>query len=191
MENQLILASSSPRRQELLKQVKIPFTVRIPAVDESLNKTLDPHEKVAQLALLKGRHVMIENEKEVVLAADTIVAFQNRIFEKPENKEEAKEMITALSGKVHEVYTGVVIKSNQKERVFVEKTEVEFWQLHDEEINSYISSDEPYDKAGGYGIQSIGSMFVKGIKGDYYNVVGLPVSWVVRELQKFLVYPDF
>ncbi|MFC4402619.1 Maf family protein [Gracilibacillus xinjiangensis] len=189
MENQLILASSSPRRQELLRQVRIPFTLRVPNLDESQIITNDPYEKVEQLAMLKGRHVSIEKENEVILSADTVVAFQNKIFEKPKSKQEAKEVITALSGEVHHVYTGVMIRSEKAEEIFVEKTEVEFWPLLNEEIDSYVSSEEPYDKAGAYGIQSIGAMFVKRITGDYYNVVGLPVSRVMRELYSFSVKP--
>ncbi|MFC4557804.1 Maf family protein [Virgibacillus kekensis] len=179
----LILASSSPRRQELLNQINIPFTVRKQDADESLIKTSDPREKVEQLALLKGRHVDILSENEIILSADTVVSFQNRIFEKPASDEEAFEMLSSMSGRVHEVYTGVMLRTQNKERVFVEKTSVEFWPLTDQEINQYIATRDPFDKAGAYGIQSEGAVLVKGISGDYYNVVGLPVSRVVRELR--------
>ncbi|GAB3044485.1 Maf family protein [Virgibacillus ainsalahensis] len=190
MTKKLILASSSPRRQELLSQVKIPFTIRKPQTDESLINTNDPLEKVKQLALLKGRNVPIEQEDEVILSADTIVSYNQHIYEKPENKEDAYQMIKKLSGAVHEVFTGVMIRSSDNERVFVEQTKVEFWPLTEEEIDWYVSTNEPYDKAGAYGIQSIGAMFVKQIIGDYYNVVGLPVSSVVRELKGFSIYPE-
>lgn len=185
---QLILASSSPRRQELLKQIRIPFQVRKAMIDESMIQTEDPAEKVKQLAILKGRSVPLHSEKEVVLAADTIVAQQQSIFEKPKTKKEAYEMITALSGKVHEVYTGVIIRANEREKTFVEETKVEFWPLTDEEINWYIHTNDPYDKAGAYGIQNLGAIFVKQIIGDYYNVVGLPLSRVVRNLRSFHVH---
>ncbi|MFD2656736.1 Maf family protein [Gracilibacillus thailandensis] len=185
----LILASSSPRRQELLQQVHIPFTIRKPNVDESQITETNPAEKVKQLAMLKGREVLIQDKDEVILSSDTVVSFQQNIFEKPADKQAAYKMIEAMSGKTHEVYTGVMLRSAEQEVVFVENTKVEFWPLTEEEIISYIETDEPYDKAGGYGIQSVGAMFVKGIIGDYYNVVGLPISRVVRELSKFEIFP--
>ncbi|WP_164667310.1 Maf family protein [Virgibacillus doumboii] len=186
----LILASSSPRRQELLNQVKIPFTVRKPDVDESQINSKDPLEKVKQLAILKGKNTSIDHNDEVILSADTVVSYNQMIFEKPENKEEALQMITAFSGNEHDVFTGVMIRSLDNEIIFVERTKVEFWPLSKEEIDWYISTDEPYDKAGAYGIQSIGAMFVKQIIGDYYTVMGLPISRVVRELRSFSVYTD-
>ncbi|SFL57660.1 septum formation protein [Gracilibacillus orientalis] len=185
----LILASSSPRRQELLQQVHIPFTIRKPDVDESQITATDPAEKVEELARLKGTHIPIQNKDEVILSADTVVSFQQSIFEKPTAKQAAYKMIEAMSGNKHEVYTGVMLRSSDKEMVFVESTTVEFWPLTEEEIISYIETDEPYDKAGGYGIQSVGAMFVKEIIGDYYNVVGLPISRVVRELAHFQIFP--
>ncbi|WP_077328600.1 Maf family protein [Virgibacillus siamensis] len=184
MSHNLILASSSPRRKELLQQVDIPFTVRKQNVDESVITTNDPREKVEKLAILKGRYTDIQHENEIILAADTVVSFQNRIFEKPADKEEAFQMLSSMSGKIHEVYTGVMLRTQMTEQVFVEKTLVEFWPLSDDEINRYIITGDPFDKAGAYGIQSGGAVLVKGIQGDYYNVVGLPVSRVVRELER-------
>lgn len=189
MKNTLLLASSSPRRQELLNQVKIPFKLRNPNIDESQITTTDPVEKVKQLAMRKGRNVQIEDKNEVILAADTVVSYNKTIFEKPKNREEAFKMITALSGDVHDVFTGVMIRSSINERLFVERTKVTFWPLTKSEIEWYVTTDDPYDKAGAYGIQSLGAMFVKEINGDYYNVVGLPVSRVVRELTEFSIYP--
>ncbi|MGM8214809.1 Maf family protein [Bacillaceae bacterium W0354] len=190
MQKQLILASSSPRRQELLKQVNIPFTIRKPEVDESQIITENPVEKVTQLALLKGRTVPIEHEREVILASDTVVAFNHKIYEKPKTKQDAYEMISSLSGTTHDVLTGVMIRSEEDETVFVEKTEVEFWPLTEDEIMWYVSTNDPYDKAGGYGIQSLGSMLVKQIIGDYFTVMGLPISRVVRELRHFSIFPN-
>lgn len=180
----LILASKSPRRQALLEQLHIPFTVRTGFVDESLIKEVNPLEKVKQLAFIKGRAIDIQSH-EIVLAADTVVSYQGRIFEKPKDKKTAKEMISILSGDTHHVYTGVSIRSANNEFIFVEKTAVSFWELSEEEITAYIQTDDPYDKAGAYGIQSIGAAFVKEIQGDYYNVVGLPLSRTVRELRNF------
>lgn len=185
MNPKLILASSSPRRQDLLKQVNIPYSVRVAHVDESVVKTSNPVEKVRQLAKLKGRSVSINNHNEVIISADTVVACNGKIFEKPKCKDEAHQMISSLSGNVHEVLTGVTIRSISEEAILLEKTQVEFWTLSKKEIEAYIATDEPYDKAGGYGIQSLGAIFVKRINGDYNNVVGLPVSRVIRELKKF------
>ncbi len=188
--NKLILASSSPRRQELFKQVNIPFAVRLPKVDESQIIAHDPIEKVKQLAMEKGKNVAMREPNEVILAADTVVAYKQTIFEKPKNREEAFHMISTLSGKAHDVFTGVMIRSSNEERVFVEQTKVVFWPLSNSEIDWYVSTNEPYDKAGAYGIQSLGALFVKEIIGDYYNVVGLPLSRVVRELSEFSIYPN-
>lgn len=190
MTNKLILVSSSPRRQELLNQVKIPFTIRKPDVDESQIKSSDPVEKVKQLALLKGKNVPLHCEDEVILSADTVVSFHQTIFGKPKDSQEAAQMITAFSGNVHEVFTGVMIRSHDDEIVFVERTKVEFWPLSKEEIDWYVATNEPYDKAGAYGIQSLGAMFVKQIIGDYYTVMGLPISRVIRELRRFSVYAE-
>ncbi|HLR43482.1 MAG TPA: Maf family protein [Pseudogracilibacillus sp.] len=180
----LILASKSPRRQALLEQLHIPFTVKTGFVDESIIKEQDPIEKVKQLAFIKGRAIDIQPD-EIVLAADTVVSLNNIIFEKPKDKQAAREMIRSLSDTTHHVYTGVSIRSAEDEYVFVEKTAVSFWKLSDEEIEQYIETKDPYDKAGAYGIQSLGAAFVKEIQGDYYNVVGLPLSRTVRALKKF------
>lgn len=188
MPNHLILASSSPRRQDLLKQVGIPFSVRVPGVDETQVVTNDPKEKVTQLAELKGRAMNLSNDKEIILSADTVVSFQNEIFEKPKDEADARRMLSLLSGSTHEVFTGVMIRSVSQEVTFVEKTEVTFWPISNSLIDSYVSTEEPYDKAGAYGIQSVGAMFVKKIYGDYFNVVGLPASRVCRELIDFGIY---
>lgn len=187
MKNELILASASPRRQELLKQVDIDYSIRVADVDESVIMTNDPVEKVKQLALLKSKHVPFMHDQELILAADTVVVHANKIFGKPKNKQEARQMIETLSGTTHDVYTGVAICSKREQVVFAEKTVVEFWSLDPAEIEWYIQSNEPNDKAGAYAIQGLGARFVKQISGDYYNVVGLPVSRVVRELRKFSI----
>lgn len=185
MPKKLILASSSPRRQELLQQVGVPFLVRKANIDESIITASDPTERVKQLALLKGRNVQLRQNDEVILSADTVVTYRQRIFEKPKNRTDAYEMISTLGGKIHEVFTGVAIRSIEGEAVFVEQTKVEFWPLSESEIEWYISTNEPYDKAGAYGAQGLGAILIKQIIGDYYNVVGLPVSRVVRELKRF------
>jgi septum formation protein len=185
----LILGSSSPRRQELLKQVHLPFSIRTPDIDESQITTNNPIEKVEQLAIRKSQAIPLLDEKEVILTADTVVSYKEQIFEKPKNKEAAIQMISELSGETHEVYTGVKIRSSEQELVFVERSEVEFWPLSEEEINWYVSTPDPYDKAGAYGIQSLGAAFVKRINGDYATIVGLPISKVIRELRQFSIFP--
>lgn len=185
MAKKLVLTSTSSRRQELLQQIGISFSVRIATTNESHITTTVPEEKVIQLATLKGRNVPLQSEDEVILAADTVVSFRQKIFEKPKSKTEAYAMISSLSGNIHDVYTGVFIRSATKERRFYERTTVEFWPLTEKEITWYINTKEPYDKAGAYGIQSLGALFVKRITGNYYNVVGLPISTVVRALKEF------
>jgi len=184
MQKRLVLASRSPRRQELLNQVGISFSVRKANIDESEITAHHPIEKVKQLAVLKGKSVPFKHN-EVILSADTVVAHKQKIFEKPINKVDAYQMISQLSGDVHDVFTGVMIRSVNDEIVFAERTKVEFWPLSVKEIEKYAATNEPYDKAGAYGIQSLGAIFVKRIIGDYYNVVGLPISRVVKELRKF------
>lgn len=185
MTKTLILASQSPRRQELLKQIGLSFIVRTANIDEKQVTARDPETKVKQLAQLKNWAIPLQAEDEVILAADTIVALDGEIFEKPVNKDEARRMMKLFSGNIHSVFTGVAIRSVQKELVFAVETKVEFWPLSDAEIAWYINTDEPYDKAGGYGIQGLASLFIKQIIGDYYNVVGLPISYVMRKLQNF------
>lgn len=191
MANQLILASSSPRREELLKQVNLPYKIRIPDVDEEQIQTYNPVEKVKQLATIKAENVPLKSNDEVILAADTVVSYQQNIFEKPKNQYEAQETIKALSGNYHEVFTGVMIRSPMDKVVFVERTKVEFWSLTQKEIAAYIKMDDPYDKAGAYGIQSIGAAFVKQVIGDYFNIVGLPISRVIQELKRFNIHPNW
>lgn len=188
MITKLVLASSSLRRQELLRQIGLPFTVRKGDLDETIITTCHPQEKVEQLARLKGKDVEIKHPKEIILAADTVVALGKTIFEKPANEQAAYNMLTTLSGETHHVYTGVSIRSLEKEVIFSEQTAVEFWPLTENEIEWYVATDEPFDKAGGYAIQGLASMFIKQITGDYYNVVGLPLSRVVRELRNFDYY---
>ncbi|WP_186576265.1 Maf family protein [Aquibacillus kalidii] len=186
--NQLILASGSPRRKELLELVNIPFRVTFSEIDESKMVIKDPRQLVEQLAVMKGNELEIKQD-EVILSADTVVSFEGEVLTKPQSKQHAKEMLTQLNGKKHSVYTGVMIKSRDREQVFSVKTEVSFWHVSEEEIDQYVESGDPMDKAGGYGIQSKGAFLVREIKGDYYNVVGLPVSIVVRYLRDFNIYP--
>lgn len=187
MKRKLILASSSPRRKELLSYANIPFKIVVSQVEEHFNDKNEPHEIVQALALQKAEAVATKLDSDaVVLGADTIVTIDNQILGKPIDENEAKTMLRKLSNREHTVYTGVAIVSNTETTTFYEETKVQFWELSDKEIDDYIKSGEPFDKAGAYGIQKLGSILVKRIDGDYYNVVGLPISRAYRELKRFL-----
>lgn len=183
MQN-LILASSSPRRKELLENLRLTFTISSSEVDESFDPTLSPEDVVMDLAERKAQVIFKENKDAYVIGSDTIVVADNQVLGKPTDESEAKVMLKKLSGRKHDVYTGVSILSPNGTARFYERTEVWFWELTDEEINFYAQSGEPLDKAGAYGIQQLGSMLVKKINGDYFAVVGLPVARTYRELKR-------
>ncbi|CAM3458029.1 Maf family protein [Cytobacillus oceanisediminis] len=183
MQN-LILASSSPRRKELLENLHFTFEVSSSDVDESFDPWLTPDEIVKELAFRKADAVFKKYPDAFVIGSDTVVVKDGNVLGKPSSSEEAFSMLKSLSGTTHSVYTGVSILAPGKQIKFYEKTDVVFWELTDEEINSYIGTGEPFDKAGAYGIQGFGSVLVKSISGDYFSVVGLPVSRTVRELRK-------
>ncbi|MCJ8006984.1 Maf family protein [Lederbergia wuyishanensis] len=178
----LVLASASPRRKEILQKLNIPFTTFSPNADETLPSGLLPSEFVKTLALRKARLAFDHFPQAVIIGSDTIVVCNDIILGKPKNCEEAKYMLKQLSGQVHSVYTGVAIIYEDRMETFYEKTDVEFWELTEIEINQYIKSGEPFDKAGAYGIQGQGALLVKKIIGDYYTVVGLPISRLYRTL---------
>ncbi|MGJ7920551.1 Maf family protein [Neobacillus sp. LXY-4] len=180
----LILASSSPRRKELLENLHLTFDISSSEADESFIPGTLPEEIVMDLAERKAKDVASRNQSSFVIGADTIVFANDQVLGKPKDETEATEMLTMLSGTTHSVYTGVTIVHDEQLVRFYEKTDVTFWNLTETEIKAYIRSGEPFDKAGAYGIQGFGSMLVKQISGDYFTVVGLPVSKTVRELQK-------
>ncbi len=192
----IVLASQSPRRQDLLKQVGINFRVITSSCDESYADGLGPKEIVAQLSSRKADNVFDKvlsedsdstSDKIAVIAADTIVALDNEILGKPKDRADAFRMLKALSGRSHSVYTGVTIIYATLGKVtaesFVSQAEVKFFDLTDDEIDAYISTWEPMDKAGAYGIQEKGAALVESIAGDYYTIVGLPVAKVYRSLK--------
>lgn len=179
----LILASQSPRRQELLKYITTEFEVKVSDVDESLPEGISPKDAVLYLSRIKAEP--FKNENDIIIGADTVVAISNTILGKPKDKEDAKAMLKLLSGKSHSVFTGVSVISKDKAESFAVETRVKFFNLSDEEIEGYISTGEPMDKAGAYGIQGFGSLLVEGIDGDYFNVVGLPISKLNRVLKEF------
>lgn len=183
MNEPMILASGSPRRRELLTLAGIPFRVQVSQADETLPQGLPPEKAVEILAQRKARS--IPSQTELILAADTVVALDGKIYGKPQNEEDARRILAELSGKIHQVHTGVCLRRGEKERVFHETAQVEFYPLTEEEIARYVASGEPMDKAGAYGIQGKGALLVRRITGDYYTIVGLPIARVVRELAVF------
>ncbi len=174
----IILASASPRRRELLEMLKIRFDIIPDNSPEDKSIATLPCEIVCELAKCKGLNVLKKTNKDaLVISADTIVVVDNQILGKPKSADDAHRMLTMLSGRTHEVYTGVFVADSKtgKSFSFYEKTDVKFKKLTDAEITEYIKTGEPMDKAGGYGIQNLGALFVEKINGDYFNVVGLPV----------------
>lgn len=174
----IVLASASPRRRELLEMLKLRFDVIPDNSPEDKKTATTPDEVVCELAKSKGLNVISKiNYEAIVISADTIVAVDNQILGKPACEEEARKMLTMLSDRTHEVFTGVFVADSKsgKKISFYEKTEVKFKKLTEEEISEYIKTGEPMDKAGGYGIQNLGALFVEKINGDYFNVVGLPI----------------
>lgn len=183
----IILASQSPRRKELLTQMGIRgFKVTSPNVDETVDDNLPPAQIVEQLSLRKARAVAEEtDEEDLVIAADTVVAFEGAVLGKPKDEREAFSMLSALSGNRHHVYTGVTVIQGGRVVTQHEVTAVAFREIEPDEIANYIATGEPMDKAGAYGIQGIGSLLVSGIDGDYFNVMGLPVYRLGRILADF------
>ena len=179
----MILASQSPRRRELLSLITADFKV-IPAKgEEILPEGISPSEAVILLSRQKAAEIYKEYKNEALIASDTVVAIDGKILGKPIDEQDAVEMLKLLSGRTHSVFTGVcIIASDGSENSFAEETTVEFWELSDELIDDYVKSGEPMDKAGAYGIQGSGAMLVKRINGDYYNVMGLPIGRLYREL---------
>ena len=184
--SEIILASASPRRRELLTLAGVDFTVRVVDVEEIIPENASPDEVVMSLARQKAQAVADESPDSVVIGSDTVVALDSVILGKPKDEEDAVRMLKALSGRSHTVYTGVALIHGEKNTVFCEATEVVFNSLTDEEIRNYVATKEPMDKAGAYGIQGKGCVLVEKIVGDYFNVVGLPVSRVYRELKSFI-----
>jgi septum formation protein len=177
----LILASASPRRRELLLNAGIPFTVRVPNVDETVLPAEDALTYVRRIAERKALAVSLGPD-EIALGADTTVCLNGTILGKPASIGEAKMMLKVLSGKTHEVHSGICLRYGLRTVVDVATTHVTMAAMNEEEIDEYARSGEPMDKAGAYGIQGMASRYVTGLSGDYFNVVGLPVSLVYRHI---------
>ena len=183
----LILASGSPRRQELLKSLGVPFEIRIREIDEVYPKHLKKSEISDYLAQLKSNAFVEElTPKDLLITSDTIVWYHNMALGKPKSKDDAFQMLQKLSGKTHEVITSVCLKSLQKEDIFSSITKVTFKELSSKEIQFYIDNYNPMDKAGAYGIQDwIGQIGVTKIEGSYFNVMGFPIHKIYSQLLKF------
>ena len=170
----VILASQSPRRKELMGLFHIPFTVRIPQADETMDPALSPAEAVARVSRRKAEAVVRE-DGDLVIAADTIVVCAGKILGKPRDEQDASQMLHLLSGRDHQVMTGMTVLRGSVCTTVTEITDIHFRPLTDREITAYIATKEPMDKAGSYGIQGGAALFAEWIRGDYYNVMGLPV----------------
>ncbi|MBN1504913.1 MAG: septum formation inhibitor Maf [Candidatus Eisenbacteria bacterium] len=174
----LVLASGSPRRRELLRMIGMDFELRVPDVRETSQHESEPSRFVTELALAKAKSVSVGEEGALVLGADTVVVLDGRILGKPRDDAEAARMLRALSGRTHEVYTGVALVDAETglAKTGFERSEVTMKRLTEEEVSRYVATREPCDKAGSYGIQGLGAVFIQYIKGCYFNVMGLPVA---------------
>ena len=178
---QVILASQSPRRKELLGLFHIPFVIRVADIDEYMDPGKAPCDEVARVSRLKALGVE-RQEDDVVIAADTIVVCGGRVLGKPHSQEEAREMLRLLSGRDHQVVTGMTVLRGNRAETVTEITHIHFRELTEREIDAYVRSGEPMDKAGAYGIQGGAALFAERMVGDYYNVMGLPVCRLYKLL---------
>ena len=186
----LILASASPRRSELLSRMGLDFVVRTAACDETLDPFSAPEDEAARLSLMKAQAVRPRcNEEDVIVAADTIVVCDSLMMGKPRSESDAFSMLQRLSGREHQVMTGLTVLSEKHQETVTVTTGVRMRELSDEEIRAYIATGEPMGKAGAYAVQGLASMFIMGIDGDYYNVMGLPVCTLTTILRKCGIKP--
>lgn len=184
--NNLILASSSPRRKELLSLLKIPFDIIVSDIDENINLENDLDKEIENLSYKKAYAVFKDHQDSIVIGSDTIVILNNKVLGKPKDKEEAKRMLRLLQGNTHTVLTAVTIISKDKHDTFSIKADVTFNHMDEEEIEEYVNTNEPLDKAGSYAIQGDGAKYIKEVNGDYYAVIGLPISEVYNRLKNYM-----
>lgn len=180
----IILASKSPRRKELLRKIGLKFKIIESEYEEIVDPKLTPHELVEKFSLEKAKAVFKNDKDSIIIAADTIVACDGKILGKPKDRADAKRMLEFLSGKTHLIITAFTIISGNNVITKSEKTKVNMRKISEREIDSYLETKEPYDKAGAYAIQEEGSKFIQGIDGDFDNAVGLPILTLVQELKK-------
>lgn len=182
----LILASQSPRRVELLKHLNIPFKVIPSKMEEIIDEKLSINDIPASLAKQKALTVFADHKNDIIIGSDTIVVIDKIILGKPKDKKDAKRMLTLLSNKTHKVITGVCIVSKDKIQTFTNISEVSFIKLSETDIDNYLMDDEYIGKAGSYAIQGKSALFIKNINGDYYSVMGLPISELNLKLKQFI-----
>ena len=187
---EIILASASPRRKELLEKIDLKFKVEPSDYDEHINADLEPHEMAQSLSLGKARAVARNHDNALVIAADTFIVFEGKLFGKPHTEAEAKGMLEIINGGAHSVITGFTIidSGNNKTLTRSVETKVYLKKLTADEIEAYVKTGEPLDKAGAYAIQGLGSVIIEKIEGDYSNVVGLPLNVLAEILKEFGVH---
>lgn len=184
--NKIILASGSPRRKELIETLKIPFSVIVSDIDENIDENANLVDEIEKLSYKKALAVFKDHKDAVVIGADTIVVHNNEVLGKPKTEENAIKMLNKIQGDWHEVITAVSIISVKQSETFSVVSRVHFYPMDDEEIKLYVNSKEPLDKAGAYAIQGEGSRYIKEIKGDYYSIMGLPISELYHRIKKYL-----
>ena len=182
----IILASASPRRKELMKNITSDFSAIASLKEEDLPQNIEAEKAPLYLAEQKAQDIFSSHPDCIVIGCDTVVIIDDKILGKPKTSRDAYDMLSKLSGNTHKVITGCCILSKDKKKIFSSQTLVKFYPLCDDEIYKYIDSGDCFDKAGAYGIQSASMLFVERIEGDFFNVVGLPVARLKRELEKFL-----
>ena len=182
----IILATSSPRRKELMKLLEYDFETISSDIEEVIDPKLEFEDLVMNLSFQKAYSIFKNHKDSIVLGFDTLVVIDNKILGKPKDEEEARLFLKILSGKTHQVLTGCSILTKGYSKTFYSKATVSFLKLTEDEITKYMATKEPLDKAGAYGIQGYGAKFVKGINGDYYTIMGFPIAMVYQELKKIL-----
>ncbi|NLF48845.1 MAG: septum formation inhibitor Maf [Acholeplasmataceae bacterium] len=182
--SKFILASNSPRRKELMELIGWEYEIITANIEENVDPELNPEEAVTELAFQKALAVFRHHKDKVVLGFDTLVYTDGKIYGKPKDAQEARRMLKELAGKTHAVVTGVAIMTQAKSKSFFTKTLVTFYPMSDKEIEEYVATGEPLDKAGAYAIQGVGSRFVETIQGDYFTIVGMPIARLYQELKE-------
>ena len=183
---QIVLGSGSPRRKELIEHLKLPYSIRVSDVDEVIPQGMSPHDVPVHLSELKSNHLALSiDDDELIITADTIVIVDDEILGKPVDREDAYRMIKLMSGRTHQVVTGITVRTANHKQSASDQSDVTFLPLSDEEIYWYIDNFNPYDKAGAYGIQDwIGSCKISNISGSYYNIMGLPMHKLYEMLRE-------
>ena len=182
----IVLASKSPRRQELLHLLGVEFKILTQNTDETMDPALPPEDEVRRVSACKAQSVAtLVSPGDIIISADTVVVLDGRVMGKPDSEDDAVQMLTALSGRTHRVMTGLTVRQDSRTESVTVTTEITFRSLSDREIRAYVKSGEPMDKAGAYGIQGGASVFVRHLNGDYFNVMGLPVCTLTELLRSF------